>query len=448
LAHPFAKFSPSQLGTDVWVVLAAGSNTYSNYRHQADMCHMYQVAHSFGIPDEHIINFMYDDIANSPSNPRPGVIINEPNGPDVYHGVVKDYVKGDVTHTNFLKVLEGIPPNVGSNKVLNTTDKDYVFVFYDDHGTNGALCWPASLGCPLTGPVFEASIQRMAAKKMFKELVIYIEACYAGSVFYKSKLPPNVYVTTASPVDASSFAYNYDSTIRAYVADIYSFLAIHDTEVNGLSRSWNDQFAYIQDNIQNYSMACQYGDLEFAKTRLQDFWPTKSEKRRFGANAVRITDAVPAWDVPYAVARKIYESEPTLDHLAALKKEEMFRDKVNGMAERIMESMEVEKHLTLPPCTTCVKTCPCMSYCYGSAENCRLQCCDQQGCYVDPPADFYNPQTHEACSTILTNAFREKCGYDHDYLRSVDGKIVRACRSLKAKVHNALKAIEIECARN
>lgn len=32
---------------------------------------------------------MYDDIANSRDNPRPGVIINKPDGEDVYKGVPK-----------------------------------------------------------------------------------------------------------------------------------------------------------------------------------------------------------------------------------------------------------------------------------------------------------------------------------------------------------------------
>jgi legumain len=26
-----------------WAVLVAGSNTYSNYRHQSDVCHAYQI---------------------------------------------------------------------------------------------------------------------------------------------------------------------------------------------------------------------------------------------------------------------------------------------------------------------------------------------------------------------------------------------------------------------
>lgn len=56
---------------------------------QADVCHAYQILKKGGLKDENIIVFMYDDIAYDPENPRPGVIINKPDGQDVYHGVPK-----------------------------------------------------------------------------------------------------------------------------------------------------------------------------------------------------------------------------------------------------------------------------------------------------------------------------------------------------------------------
>jgi glycosylphosphatidylinositol transamidase (GPIT) subunit GPI8 len=56
---------------------------------QAYICHAYQVLRKGGLSDENIIVFMYDDIAFHESNPRPGVIINNPNGDDVYYGVPK-----------------------------------------------------------------------------------------------------------------------------------------------------------------------------------------------------------------------------------------------------------------------------------------------------------------------------------------------------------------------
>uniref|UniRef100_A0A8C2BX51 Legumain n=1 Tax=Cyprinus carpio TaxID=7962 RepID=A0A8C2BX51_CYPCA len=74
-----------------WVMLVAGSNTWENYRHQANVCHAYQIVHQNGIPDEQIVVMMYDDIANNKKNPYPGKIINKPNGPNVYPNVPKDY---------------------------------------------------------------------------------------------------------------------------------------------------------------------------------------------------------------------------------------------------------------------------------------------------------------------------------------------------------------------
>ena len=56
-----------------WAVLVAGSNGYFNYRHQADICHAYQILRKNGIPDERIIVMMYDDIAHNTNNPTPGI---------------------------------------------------------------------------------------------------------------------------------------------------------------------------------------------------------------------------------------------------------------------------------------------------------------------------------------------------------------------------------------
>jgi len=59
------------------------------FLHQADVCHAYQLLRKGGLKEENIIVFMYDDIASNVENPRPGVIINKPDGGDVYEGVPK-----------------------------------------------------------------------------------------------------------------------------------------------------------------------------------------------------------------------------------------------------------------------------------------------------------------------------------------------------------------------
>lgn len=126
-----------------WAVLLAGSSGYGNYRHQADVCHAYQILRKGGLKEENIIVFMYDDIANNSDNPRPGTIINHPNGTDIYAGVPKDYTGDNVNVNNFLAVLLGDKSSVngGSGKVVDSGPNDHIFIYYSDHGG------PECLGC-------------------------------------------------------------------------------------------------------------------------------------------------------------------------------------------------------------------------------------------------------------------------------------------------------------
>ena len=84
----------------LWAVLVAASRGWDNYRHQADVCHAYQVLHGHGVPEDNIIVMMYDDIAYNQRNPYQGKIFNRPNGSDVYKGVPR----GNLTN-RILKVF-------------------------------------------------------------------------------------------------------------------------------------------------------------------------------------------------------------------------------------------------------------------------------------------------------------------------------------------------------
>ena len=151
-----------------WALLIAGSNEFYNYRHQADICHAYQILHKNGIPDERIIVMMYDDIADNEENPNKGVIINRPNGPNVYNGTVKDYTKDEVTPANFLKVLQGQPMKVGSKKVLKSGPNDNVFVYFSDHGAPGLIAFPD--GSALHAKDLNKAIKDMHTQNKFKNM--------------------------------------------------------------------------------------------------------------------------------------------------------------------------------------------------------------------------------------------------------------------------------------
>lgn len=445
-ANPLAGLSKKELETKTWVVLAAGSDGYYNYRHQADVCHAYQVLHKMGIPEERIIVMMKDDIANSSSNPKRGQIINEPNGPDVYAGVPHDYTGSLVNSDTFIKILTGEKMTVGSGKSLLSGPDDNVFVFFDDHGSEGAMCFPR--GCDLNGEKMQKTLDTMASKNMFKRLIIYVETCFSGSVFYKINFPPNVYVTTAAPVAESSFAYNYDSTIRAYVADIYSFLWIHDAEVNNAAgHTFQDQFDYIQKNIEGYSQTCQYGNKTMAGLTLDSFFkPTAAASR--ARRPIRITDAVSTFEVPLQTAKRVYMDYPTDENRRELEKQLAIQKAIDDMGAAIVSAAAPRApHLAMPACESCDASCKCMQYCKSghSQAFCEFECCNERSCYEDPPRLGSDAEKRQQCVHTLAHEFLEACGNDHPYLRKTEMLFRRVCRQADADIASAINAIHKQC---
>lgn len=124
---------------DNFAVLVAGSNTYANYRHQADVCHAYKLLRKYGIPEANIITFLFDDVAFDEQNPFPGRLFNRPTdnrtrGQDVYIGCggsidANVYRGADVIPDVFMAVITGNVSGVPAGKaVLTSTQKDDVFI--------------------------------------------------------------------------------------------------------------------------------------------------------------------------------------------------------------------------------------------------------------------------------------------------------------------------------
>ncbi|CAF0822541.1 unnamed protein product [Brachionus calyciflorus] len=254
-----------------WVLLVAGSNEYYNYRHQADICHAYQIVHKYGIPDERIIVMMYDDIANNSQNTMKGKIINQPGGPDVYEGVLKDYTKKLVTPDNFLKVLQGKEMAVGSKKTIQSGPNDNIFVYFSDHGAPGIVAFPD--GSALHASDLNKAILSMHANKQYKNMVFYIEACESGSMF-EDLLPVNinVYATTAANSEESSYACYYDSKLKTYLGDLYSVNWLEDSDKEDIyTETLDEQFRLVK-KLTNLSHAMEYGDLSMSSVfKVSDF---------------------------------------------------------------------------------------------------------------------------------------------------------------------------------
>ncbi|KAJ3613276.1 hypothetical protein NHX12_019526 [Muraenolepis orangiensis] len=290
-----------------WVVIVAGSNGWYNYRHQADACHAYQIVHKNGVPDEQVVVLMYDDLANNENNPTPGELINRPNGSDVYKGVPKDYTGEAVTPDNFLAVLRGDSAGTtgGSGKVVNSGPEDHVFVYFTDHGAPGILAFPDD---ELHVKDLQDTIAYMQKNKKYKKMVFYIEACESGSMM--SDLPEDidVYATTASNSQESSYACYYDEKRDTYLGDWYSVNWMEDSDVEDLTKeTLVKQFKIVKKHT-NTSHVQQFGNKTLAHMKVMAFQGNSMANSPpappMTLQPVVDRDLTPSPDVPLAILKR------------------------------------------------------------------------------------------------------------------------------------------------
>lgn len=133
------------VSADNFAVLVSGSKGYMNYRHQADVCHAYQLLLSKGMKAENIIVMSYDNAASSIWNPFPNKLFNKPStgpGVDVNKGCVIDYRREDVSPANYEAILTGGKPTGGNGRILESGPNDHVFLAFFDHGAVGMVEFP------------------------------------------------------------------------------------------------------------------------------------------------------------------------------------------------------------------------------------------------------------------------------------------------------------------
>lgn len=264
---------------DHWAVLVAGSNGFWNYRHQADICHAYQILKKNGIPESNIIVMSYDDVANDAENPIPGKLFNKPNGEDVYAGCQIDYKGDSVTPENFLAIIKGDKTKVtgGNGKVVESTAESKVFINFADHGAPGLIAFPNEY---LYANDFNAAINFMHTNQRYQEMVIYIEACESGSMFENILADNiNVYAITAANSDESSWGTYCPPDdmvngveINSCLGDLFSVNWMEDADKFSPAKETLDQQFVRVKNLTDKSHVMRFGDLEFKSEAVGNFY--------------------------------------------------------------------------------------------------------------------------------------------------------------------------------
>jgi len=270
--------------SDHWAVIMAGSNTYSNYRHQADSHHAVKIMLDNGIPRDQIIHLAYDDIAQNRMNPFPGQLFNKPTpsgtpGVNVYDQSEIDYSGSAVNKENFLNVLKGI--DTGAGPVLKSDENSRVFVYFVDHGGAGLICTPQGSSDWIYADELDSTLQYMKDNSMFKELVFYLETCESGSMFPNLNADENIYAMTASNATQSSWgaycgseAYVDGTNIGSCLGDLFSINWMEDTEANNIATESLQTQQDTVTKLTNRSPVCTFGNFDFLSEPIGDFQGT------------------------------------------------------------------------------------------------------------------------------------------------------------------------------
>ena len=188
---------------DRWAVVVGTSDTWANYRHQADALAMYQLLKRHGYDDDHILLIIADNIAYDSHNIYPGIVRVRPGGENVYKDVKIDYRLKDVSIYDLKDMMLGRRSD-RLPEVITPTQNDNVMVFWCGHGNKNQLAWGS--GYTVTGDDVRNIIQTMSDEGLFRKMLFSVDACYSGSIGEACEGIPGVLIITAANADETSKA--------------------------------------------------------------------------------------------------------------------------------------------------------------------------------------------------------------------------------------------------
>lgn len=191
-----------------WAVVVATSDTWANYRHQADALAMYQLLRRHGYDDDHIVLVMEDNLAYNKNNKYPGEIRVRKNGENLYHDVTVDYHINDITIDDLKHIMLGEKSEKLPN-VISSTANDNVIVFWCGHGNKNELAWGSNNS--ISGDDVRDILQAMYEQGKYRKMMFSIDACYSGSIGDKCEGIPGIIFVSAANASESSKADEKDN---------------------------------------------------------------------------------------------------------------------------------------------------------------------------------------------------------------------------------------------
>ena len=201
---------------DRWAVVISTSDSWTNYRHEADALAMYQLLKRHGYDDDHIILLMDDFIANNPVNPTPGVVKVRPDGENLYTDVRTDYYLRNTSLSDLKKVMLG-DATAETPSVLGSNANSNVIVFWCGHGNRNRLAWGSN--SQVSGEEVRDIVQQMSEQHRYRKLFFVMDACYSGTIGEACEGIPGLLMMTAANANETSKADIFDYTLNIWLSN-------------------------------------------------------------------------------------------------------------------------------------------------------------------------------------------------------------------------------------
>jgi ABC-type branched-subunit amino acid transport system substrate-binding protein len=199
-----------------WAVVIGTSDTWANYRHQADALAMYQLLKRHGYPDDHIILIIEDNLAYDSHNLYPGVIRVRPDGENVYVDVDVDYHISDITIDDLKQIMLGQASD-RLPQVIQPTAHDNVIVFWCGHGNYDKLAWGSDH--VIYGSDVREILDAMNEAGNYRKILFSMDACYSGSIGEACTGVPGALFISAANANESSKADMKDSEMGIWLSN-------------------------------------------------------------------------------------------------------------------------------------------------------------------------------------------------------------------------------------
>lgn len=248
-----------------WAVLVAGSSSWSDYRHQADVLMVYNMLKDNGYPDDHIVLVMEDDIARNPANIYPGMVIGY-NGVNLYDNITIDYKPSQLEPSDIARIILGRKSDK-LPKVLESDNDDNILIYWVGNSSETEFNLG---GGGLSNDDFTYVMQELAKDdRMCRKLLCISDASHAQAVtsLQESLGLNGILCINSSSLRESSLAdqCDFDELQQTYLATHFSKVLV-ETVANSPSCTYYELYEklarFTSGSHVNISNAANFGNLK------------------------------------------------------------------------------------------------------------------------------------------------------------------------------------------